>query len=84
MEEDRNTASRIEYEQEALCLRNWRNYLATLTTEDAHYCMIAAVESFDDFACEAASRLGPFTEGVNRLQSQLTKSVRGSFPLPFA
>ena len=58
-----------EYEQEALRLRNWRNYLATLTPEDASHCMSAAVESFDDFAAEAASRLGTFTEGVKRFLS---------------
>lgn len=58
-----------EYEQEALRLRNWRNYLATLTPENARRCMSVAVESFDDFACEAASRLGTFTEGVSRFLS---------------
>ncbi len=58
-----------EYEQEALRLRNWRNYLATLTPEKACHCMSSAVESFDDFAREAASRLGTFTEGVNRFLS---------------
>jgi len=55
-----------EYEQEALRLSNWRNYLASLTPGDAGHCMSLAVESFDDFACEAASRLGIFTEGVIR------------------
>jgi uncharacterized protein len=55
-----------EYEQEALRLSNWRNYLASLTPEDARHCMNLALESFDDFACEAASRLGIFTEGVIR------------------
>ena len=58
-----------EYEQEALRLRNWRNYLATLTPENALCCISAAVESFDDFACEAAAGLGTFTEGVNRFLS---------------
>ncbi len=58
-----------EYEQEALRLKNWRNYLATLTPENARHCMCAAIESFDDFACEAASTLGTFTEGVNRFLS---------------
>ena len=55
-----------EYEQEALRLRNWRNYLPTLGLENACHCMSVAVESFDDFASEAASRLGSFTEGVTR------------------
>ena len=58
-----------EYEQEALRLKNWRNFLATLTPENARHCMNAAVESFDDFASEAASRLGTFTEGVSRFLS---------------
>ena len=31
--------------------------------------MSTPIESFDDFACEAASRLGTFTEGVNRFLS---------------
>ncbi len=58
-----------EYEEEALRLSNWRDYLATLTAENAVHCMSAAVESFDDFASEAASRLGTFTAGVNRFLS---------------
>ena len=58
-----------EYEQEALRLRNWHNYLGTLTPEDAHHCISTAIESFDTFACEAESRLGIFTEGVNRFLS---------------
>ena len=58
-----------EYEQEALRLRNWREYLATHSPEIAPHCMSAAVESFDDFAAEAASRLGTFTEGVKRFLS---------------
>ena len=58
-----------EYEQEALRLRNWREYLATHSPEIAPHCMSAAVESFDDFAAEAASRLGTFTEGVSRFLS---------------
>ncbi len=58
-----------EYEQEGLRIRNWSNYLATLTPEDARRCMSVAVESFDDFAREAASRLSTFTEGVSRFLS---------------
>ena len=58
-----------EYEQEALRLRNWHDYLATLTPEDAQHCMSAAIESFDGFSCEAESRLGTFTEGVSRFLS---------------
>ena len=58
-----------EYEQEALRLRNWCNYLATLPPENARHCMNAAVESFDDFSSKAASRLGTFTEGVSRFLS---------------
>lgn len=55
-----------EYEQEAIRLRHWRDYLATLAPEGARGCMSAAVESFDDFAGEAASRLGTFTKGVSQ------------------
>lgn len=58
-----------EYEQEALRLRNWCNYLATLSPENARDCLSAAIKSFNDFAGEAASTLGIFTAGVNRFLS---------------
>jgi uncharacterized protein len=58
-----------EYEQESIRLRNWRNYLNTLSPHDARHCMNIAVESFDDFARRAASKLGRFTEGVERFLS---------------
>ena len=54
-----------EYEPEAVRLGNWRRYLATIPPQQARHCLNAAVESFDDFASEAASALGSFTEGVN-------------------
>lgn len=53
-----------EFEQEALRLTNWRSYLAQLQPLKFAHWMSVSVELFDQFAMEAAVRLGPYTRGV--------------------
>jgi hypothetical protein len=58
-----------EFEQEALRLRFWQIYLATLAPETAQRSLAAAVELYDEFARNAQSRLGAYTEGVEKFLS---------------
>jgi uncharacterized protein len=53
-----------ELEQEALRLKFWNSYLTTLSPDRAQRSLSMAVELFDEFARDAESRLGAYTEGV--------------------
>jgi hypothetical protein len=53
-----------ELEQEALRLKNWHRFLATLHSDEASHRMITAVALFEDFEREAAARLVTYTRGV--------------------
>ncbi len=55
-----------ELEQEALRLDHWRSYLSTLDLPRARRSMALAGELFDDFEREAATVLGPYTQGVEK------------------
>jgi uncharacterized protein len=53
-----------EFEQEALRLANWRSYFAQLRPVKFTHWMSVSVELFNQFAAEAAPRLGLYTRGV--------------------
>jgi len=53
-----------EFEQEALRLANWRSYLAQLPQLKSAYWLTVSARLFDQFAQDAARRLGPYTRGV--------------------
>jgi uncharacterized protein len=58
-----------EFEQEALRIRNWRSYLATMEWSSADGLLHTAVDLFDGFAREAIVKLGAYTEGVSQFLS---------------